>query len=191
VSVDFTQVQVDENGFELRIPRMDLQRTNELLEVDFQAEVFQFGTVFSARIFDSEQPHEVHQEVTAGDADQLVDSSTLSVGLTNIDNKAVKALRLPSRVFTPNGDGANDRLQIEYELLNLGAVPVAIDLYDLSGRRIGEVYRGIASSGRFEVSWDGRDAQANLLPPGLYILRLEVDCDRGLESQQRVVSLVY
>ncbi len=76
-------------------------------------------------------------------------------------------------------------------MLNLDAVPVAIDLYDLSGRRIGEVYRGIASSGRFEVSWDGSDAQANLLPPGLYILRLEVDSDRGLESQQRVVSLVY
>ena len=29
---------------------MDLQRTNELLEVDFQAQVFQFGTVFAARI---------------------------------------------------------------------------------------------------------------------------------------------
>jgi hypothetical protein len=191
VPVNFTQVPVGENGFELRIPRMDLQRTNELLEVDFQAEVFQFGTVFSARIFDSEQPHEVHQEVTAGDADQLVDSNTLSVGLIDIDRKAINALRLPSRAFTPNGDGANDRLRIQYELLNLGAVPVAIDLYDLAGRRIGEVYRGTASSGRFEVSWDGRDARANLLPPGLYILRLEVDSDGGVEAEERVVSLVY
>lgn len=191
VSVDFTQVRIEEDGFELRIPRMDLQRTNELLGVDFQAEVFQFGTVFAARIFDSELPHEVHQAVTAGDADQLVDSSTLSVSLIEIGNKAVNALRLPSRAFTPNGDGANDRLRIQYELLNLGAVPVAIDVYDLAGRRIGEVYRGTASSGSFEVSWDGRDAEANMLPPGLYILRLEVDSDGGVEAAQRVVALVY
>ena len=191
VPVDFTEVRVEEDEFELRIPRMNLQRTNELLEVDFQAAVFQFGTVFAARIFDSEQPHEVHQEVTAGDADQLADSNTLSVSLIDIDKKAVNVLRLPTRAFTPNGDGANDLLRIQYELLNLGAVPVAIDLYDLSGRRIGEIYRGTAASGSFEVTWDGRDAQANLVPPGLYILRLEVDSDGGVESEERVVSLVY
>lgn len=189
--VDFTEVRLEENEFELRIPRMDLQRTNELLEVDFQAQVFQFGTVFSARIFDSEQPHEVHQEVTAGDADQLVESNTLRVGLINIDKKAVNDLRLTSRSFTPNGDGVNDQLKIQYELLNLGAVPVAIDLYDLSGRRISELYHGTATSGRFAVTWDGRDAQAKLVPPGLYILRLEVDSDGGIKSEERVVSLVY
>ncbi|MYK40807.1 MAG: hypothetical protein F4049_11375, partial [Gemmatimonadetes bacterium] len=189
--VDFTEIRVEENEFELRIPRMDLQRTNELLEVDFQAQVFQFGTVFAARIFDSEQPHEVHQEVTAGDADQLVDSNTLRVSLINIDKKAVNDLRLTSRSFTPNGDGVNDQLKIQYELLNLGAVPVAIDLYDLSGRRISELYHGTATSGRFAVTWDGRDAQAKLVPPGLYILRLEVESDGGIKSEQRVVSLVY
>ena len=121
----------------------------------------------------------MHQEVTAGDADQLVDSNTLSVSLINIDKKAVNDLRLPTRAFTPNGDGTNDLLRIQYELLNLGAVPVAIDLYNLSGRRIGEIYRGTAASGSFEVTWNGRDAQANLVPPGLYILRLEVDSDGG------------
>ena len=191
IPVDFTLVQLEKNGFELRIPRMDLQSTNELLEVDFQAEVFQFGTVFSARIFDSEKPHEVHQLVSEGDADQLVDSNTLSVELIDIGQKTVNVLHLPSHAFTPNGDGANDHLPIEYELLNLSTVPVTIGIYDLAGRHISEVYQGTAASGRFATSWDGRDSQSNTLPPGLYILRLEIDSDRGVEAEQRVISLVY
>ena len=98
---------------------------------------------------------------------------------------------MTTRSFTPNGDGVNDQLKMQYELLNLSAVPVAIDLYDLSGRRISELYRGTATSGRFAVTWDGRDAQANLVPPGLYILRLEVASDEGIKSEEQVVSLVY
>ena len=116
----------------------------------------------------------------------------LSVGLIAIDKKGgQRPAPCPRGHLPPNGDGANDLLRIQYELLNLGAVPVAIDLYDLSGRRIGEIYRGTAASGSFAVTWDGRDAQANLVPPGLYILRLEVKSDGGVESEERVVSLVY
>ena len=75
----------------------------------------------------------MRQALTAGNADPLVDSNTLSVGLVNVEEKAVNALKLSSPVVTPNGDGINDALEIEYELLNLfGAVPVALELYDLS-----------------------------------------------------------
>ena len=190
--VDFSQVHVDENGFELRIPRMTLQRTGELLEVDFQVEVFKFGTVFTGRIFDSEKPFEVRQTLTPGDADPMADSNTLSVGLVEVQDKAVNALKLTSSVLTPNGDGINDALAIEYELLNLfGSVPVVLDLYDLSGRRVGSVYRGTAASGRFSLAWDGRLGAGSTPAPGMYLLRLEVDSDHGKEALQRVISLAY
>ena len=95
-------------------------------------------------------------------------------------------------MFTPNGDGVNDELQIEYELLNLlGAVPVALDLYDLSGRRLGEVYRGTAQSGRFRLEWDGVLASGERVGPGCYLLRLKVTSDRGVEILQRVIALAY
>ena len=192
IAVDFTEVRVDESSFELRIPRMDLQRTDELLEVDFQAEVFKFGTVFTGRIFDSEKPFEVRQALTPGDADPLVESNTLSVGLVEVEEKAVNALRLASSVFTPNGDGINDALEIEYELLNLfGAVPVGLDLYDVGGHKIGTVYQGTAASGRFALSWDGRLVDGSMPVPGIYLLRLEVDSDRGQEALQQVISLAY
>ena len=68
-------------GFVVQIPRIDIQLTTELIEVDFQAEVFKFGTVFSGRLFDSQQPLEVPQSIAAGDADELEDSNRLSVEL--------------------------------------------------------------------------------------------------------------
>ena len=190
--VSFDVVRSDAHGFALRIPRMDPQQTGELIEIDFAVEVFKFGTVFTGRISDSEKPFEVRQALTPGDADPLADSNTLSVGWVNVEEKAVNALKLSSPVFTPNGDGINDALEIEYELLNLfGAVPIALELYDLSGRRIGVVHRGTAESGRFALAWDGVLANGAGTAPGLYLLRLKVDSDQGQEALQRVIALAY
>jgi hypothetical protein len=190
--VDFAVLRSDAQGFALKIPRMDPQQTNDRIEIDFVVEVFKFGTVFTGRVSDSEKPFEVRQALTPGDADPLVDSNTLSVGLVDVEKKVVNALKLASSVFTPNGDGINDKLEIEYELLNLfGAVPVALDLYDLSGRRVGAVYRGTAQSGRFALGWNGVLTSGETPAPGLYLLRLKVDSDRGQEALQRVIALVY
>ena len=190
--VAFEIERLDENGFELQIPRVDQQATNDLIEVVFHAEVFKFGTVFSGWVFDSTRPHEVRQAVTAGNADPLVDSNTLSVELAVIRPQTINAMRLQPAAFTPNGDGINDELQIEFDLLNLvGAVSVTVDLYDLSGRKLGRVFDGVAASGRFVAVWDGRDEAGHLLAPGLYIMRLAIDADQGLATAARVVSLAY
>ena len=77
-------------------------------------------------------------------------------------------------------------------ILNIfGMVPVALNLYDLSGRLVGAVHRGTAASGRFAMEWDGALANGKMPVPGLYLLRLEVDSDRGEETFERVVSLAY
>ena len=189
---DFEVTAVDDAGFTVRIPRIDTDQTGELIEVDFQAEVFKFGTVFSGRVFDSVRPEEVHQTLTPGDADPLIDADVLRVDLLRLQQKTIKAMRLSSRVLTPNGDGINDELSIEYDLLNLaGAVPVAAEVYDLAGRRAGAVASGTAESGRFVIAWDGRDDNGAVLQPGLYVLRLVVETDGGTASSERIVSLVY
>ena len=183
--------RLDERGFELGIPRIDASRTGERIEVDFRAEVFQYGTLFAGRVFDSEKPFEVRQALTAGDADPLLDGDRLSVDLLQVGQESIKALRLQSAVLTPNGDGINDVARIAYDLLNVRAVPVEIEVFDLAGRKVGAVDDGERGSGRFTAVWDGRDAEGQLLPPGTYFLRLVVGTDQCEDVAQRVVGLAY
>jgi len=192
IEASFEVTETTEKGFTVRIPRIDTDQTGELIEVDFQAEIFKFGTVFSGRVFDSERPEEVHQTLTPGDADPLFDANVLQVDLQHLGQQTIQAMRLTSRVLTPNGDGINDEIGIEYDLLNLvGSVPVTMEVYDLSGRRMGVVASGIAESGRFAIAWDGRDGGGATMSPGLYILRIVVDADGGVVSSERIVSLAY
>ena len=189
--VSFEVRRLDEGGFELGIPRVDATRTGDRIEVDFRAEVFQFGTLFSGRVFDSEKPHEVRQALTEGDADPQVDGDRLRVDLLELGQQSIKALRLQSAVFTPNGDGINDVVRIEYDLLNVRAVPVAIQVFDLVGRKVGEVDGGERGSGRFRAVWDGRGADGEFMSPGIYLLRLVVETDQGEDLVQRVVGMAY
>ena len=192
VAAVFDVFAIDETGFVVRIPRVDIQQTEELIEVDFQAEVFKFGTVFSGRVFNSEMSEEVHQALTPGNADDLFDGDALRVDLVGLDSKTIQSMQISSPVLTPNGDGINDAIAIEYDLLNLvGGVPATIEVYGLSGRKLSSVPAASVESGRFTTEWDGRDNTGKVLPPGMYILRLQVEADRATDSVERIVSLAY
>lgn len=192
VEANFELISLTSSGFTVRIPRVDTDQTGELIEIDFQAEVFKYGTVFSGRVFDSERPEEVHQTVTPGDADPLVDANGLRVDLRGLSQKTIQAMRLSSPVITPNADGINDEIEIVYDLLNLTRTePARVEVYDLAGRRLGSIRAGVAESGRFSTVWNGRDDLGNVLPPGLYIIRLMVETDNGTVAKQRTVSLAY
>ena len=181
------------DGFVIPLPeeyRRDAQSSLIPIQVIFRAQVFQYGTVFSGRVFDSTREWEVRQRIAAGDADPLVDGNSLSVSLTEIEAEPVAGLRLSSPALTPNGDGINDELGIEYELVNMvGSVPVTVSFYDLSGRKVAGILseRG---SGSFRETWNGTDGQ-NLLPPGIYLLRLEVETDATTGAVTEAVALVY
>ncbi|MYC72755.1 MAG: hypothetical protein F4X17_18810 [Gemmatimonadetes bacterium] len=192
VPVAFEVVRLDEAGFAVQLPRIDAQRTEELIEVDFQTAIFKFGTVFSGRISNSEQPQEVPQSLESGDADARSESNRLSVGLTRLGDQTIGALALMPSVFSPNGDGINDAVRIECNVLNLvGPVQVESSVYDLSGRRLGVGGSDWTSSGRYVGAWDGRDERGEQVPPGLYILRVSVETDKGPAFRQAVVSLAY
>ena len=190
--VAFEVVQSDDTGFVLAVPLMDAQRTQEVLEVDFRASVFQFGTVFTGRVFNSQHPVEVPQALAWGDADGVSSSEQLRVDLTGLGSGPLGALSVVPGVFSPNGDGINDVVEVGCDVLNLsGPSSVECWVYDVSGRRVGLVDASWLGSGRYVGVWDGRDADGSLLPPGLYVVGLSVETDQGTTQRQAVVSLVY
>ena len=191
---DFTwTIAPDRRGFEVLLPRkLDTTDNGALLEVVFRAPVLrEVGTRFAGRVFDTGSPHEVRQRVVPGNASDDVEGDRLSV-TTSLSSSLVFAPRVWPSPFTPNGDGVNEAARISYKLLRVtSSVPVAIGLFDLSGRRVKQLYEGTDPLGEYEHSWDGRDDSGRLVPPGLYLYRIEADLHSQREINSGILSVAY
>jgi hypothetical protein len=79
--------------------------------------------------------------------------------------------------FSPNGDGVYDETGISFHL-SREADWVTIEIYDITGAEVRTIrwQKGLTETGRsaFEIIWDGRDDNDNIVPYGIYIARLEV-----------------
>ena len=182
------------NRFELTFAdtRLVASDSGTPIEIDFDARVLRSGAEFRVRVFDSNQPLAVRQKVSPGDANSLVEGNTLSVSTT-----ANAELLLQTEVFppviTPNGDQVNDTAQITYDLLEIiGDAGVSIEISDLSGRVVRQVYAGRDLVGNYEREWDGRDDAGEVVPPGIYLYRIQVDSDRDQEGVKLgLVNVAY
>ena len=96
---------------------------------------------------------------------------------------------MTSNPLTPNGDGVNETLEIAYKLREVTASrPVRLAIYDLAGQLVVELPPITARSGEFAHRWDGRDAAQELVPPGTYIWRLQLE---EKEERAGILSVAY
>ena len=109
----------------------------------------------------------------------------------NIQPRRLQVQATPNP-FTPNGDGINDAIEFAFDLfLVLDQIEVAVEILDLSGRRMHRVGPVSRTAGQTKLKWDGRDAAGHLLAPGLYLYRLQVAADQTSAETLGVLSLVY
>jgi photosystem II stability/assembly factor-like uncharacterized protein len=52
---------------------------------------------------------------------------------------------------------------------------VALSVFDLEGRRVGQIYRGALPAGSHQIVWSARDSRGRPLPAGVYLARLVID----------------
>ena len=94
-------------------------------------------------------------------------------------------------MLTPNGDGINDELKVQLDLVNvLEPRPLCLRLFDLAGRLLYEQEQE-AVAGQQQITWDGRSAGGERLSPGLYIVELHIAGDARKETARRLVSVAY
>ena len=120
-AVAFTEIDSlrTEDRVVVSFPRLDVDQSGELLQVRLRGEVYRYAATFAGRIFDSEAPEEVWQSVRGGDATNRLDGNRLAVETLALGASIVGGLQVEPAAFTPNGDGINDAVAIQYDLLKL------------------------------------------------------------------------
>ena len=151
-----------------------------------------FANTFDTEIFDSTS-NDLPQKVEHGDASENVGTNSLQVwGTDGTVEEIIEAVRLSTGAITPNDDGINDELTIEYDLFRLPqAVPVELSIYRLDGARAARIDMGLQRAGSQRIEWDGRDGDGNRLPPGLYLLELRLRTEWATVLKLQPIGIAY
>jgi hypothetical protein len=73
------------------------------------------------------------------------------------------------RIFTPNGDGYNDKAVFHFT--NPEQLPLAGMVFDISGAEVASLAAG--SDPTSLLVWDGKDTDGRTVPGGIYIYRID------------------
>ena len=168
----------------------------ELIEVRFVTALFSTGIILQAATGNSTLENS-WQQVDPGDVTELAQTQGLRILASVLDNKILGDVDIRSAVATPNGDGVNDAMTFNFTVRRLSGVrPVKVRIYDLGGRlvRILDVLR-LTVAGTYSIDWAVDDEQGRVVPPGIYILRIDVDADSNSNVQQtemqRLLHVAY
>ncbi len=125
--------------------------------------------------------------------DQLSDRNSLAViaDISAQSENLVTNFKVAPNPFTPNGDDVNDEVVVTFDVQRLlTPKPVYLEIFDLNGRCLHFIELRL-SSGGYSQQWDGRDDAGQIVPPGLYMLRISTEADHAGKAQTRIVSVAY
>ena len=197
-------LEVSDNALVVGFPLIDEHGTE--LKVGFDCAVLRFGTTFTGQALNFAASETLGQNAVAGNAadlsaDGLADTDLQPLGTPLTGNLSVVVpiardllvnVDVVPMAFTPNGDGINDAAEIQYDITNIARpAPVAIHIYDVSGRPVRVLYDDLDTSGRFARAWDGRDDAGAMVPPGNYLVSVSLSASTGSQRQIGVVAVAY
>ena len=169
-------------------------KARQSIEIDLRTRLFRGSARFEGSVWNDRlaaREATIPQLVRDGDAVQQVATNATLVIVDDIQARGLQVQAAPNP-FTPNGDGVNDAIEFAFDLfLVLDQVEVAVEILDLSGRRMHRVGPVSRTAGQTKLEWDGRNAAGHLLMPGLYLYRLQVAADQTAAEALGVLSLVY
>jgi flagellar hook assembly protein FlgD len=86
---------------------------------------------------------------------------------------------------------------MECEVLAVDGGQIAVNIYDLGGRRVRRLFNIKGQSGVYssenltQLRWDGTDDQGENVAPGLYLIQLNIEGDARASASTRTVGVAY
>ena len=98
---------------------------------------------------------------------------------------------LSADIFSPDGDGYEDQLDITYTLSD-NTLAANITVFDQTGRAVRHLCRGQLLGAQGVVTWDGLNDSRTRCLPGNYIIAIEAYNTVGrVQTVKRVVALTF
>jgi hypothetical protein len=178
------------NG-QFRIFFPETVRQDRSIRLNFTSAIFQASVFLEGRIRNRTTDIALPQSVEAGDARTDVASNSVQIVASDVEVDVLSPMTLSSGVFTPNGDGINEEARVSFDLFSVNGGQLRVSVLDLAGQEIATLLEQPAIAGPYSATWDGRNGSRETVPPGIYLVRVEVDVDRGVFRQIGPLGVVY
>jgi len=154
------------------------------LEIDFLTTLF-----FSENAY----PSLVISRNAAGNPQTVEQAeSTWTVTTVGIPEGTLVSVEAKPNPFSPNGDGLFDETLISYFVAKIAyPQPLSIKIFDLNGDLIRTLRDQDDPAFFYEIAWDGRDDDGDLVAPGLYIYQVRLKADQGEEVVTKTITVQY
>ena len=187
VEVADIEVEPIAEGFHVFFPPVTHQN-NQPMRLTFRLRLLEYHTPLNVFLLgDGEVPP---HPLVAGNASAQVGTGIIHIFALNAAPSI--AARLSTSVLTPNGDGVNDGVEVVAVLAQFaGEVLLAIEIFDLAGRRVRALIAASRAAGVYRETWDGRDGTGARVAPGLYLCRIGVHSDGAPTTATQLIGVAY
>jgi hypothetical protein len=177
---EVTRIETGTDSLWVRLP-VPVTEEEGFVALQFSGVLYLASNAFAVQIGLGEGDERVWQRVDSGAGRSLQVLTPLSGGLLG-------EVVASSNPFTPNGDGINDVVELVFPVFAVqGTKALVLEVYGLDGQRVRQMAPVVAhAAGVQRLTWDGRDDQGRLTPPGLYLCRVGVKVDA--EGEQTMIT---
>jgi hypothetical protein len=105
-------------------------------------------------------------------------------------NALIRDLSINPVVMTPNGDGVNEQLELQFAVLKVASSKAIVRIFDLSGRQVAVLPQG-TGTGVVTFKWSGTGDHGRPVAPGMYVASIEIHSDSGTDRVVRSFAVAY
>lgn len=166
----------------IQLPTMVRSGGPEEIEIRFQSAIYRDGTPFDVFLGNRAVPTSWQQAESEAFHPFL---RTFVVRIPTTD-RGLMNVKIAPRTFSPNGDGIHDEMAIHFTVASVrGPKQPVVTIYDLRGQSVRHLstYREEAA-GDYALLWDGRNDEGERVPPGVYVVSVEVHSDEPTAVQR-------